>query len=204
MKRSKMVRLVLMGAAVAPLAGCGDDQNQVEFSEDVTVYSSVEDCVAKGVFTEQFCRENYEKAKALNDKVAPHFSAQQSCEQQFGPGACQYRQSDSGSFWMPAIAGFMLGQALSNRRSEIIYQPVYRDYNASYGGSSSSGGWSGGYRTYNSRDAIRPSANGSARFNTDLLRDAAIAQKPAYARTQTISRGGFGSRAASSSSSFGG
>ena len=96
----------------------------------------------------------------------------------------------------------MLGQALGNRRTEVIYQPLYNSYSgASYGGG---GGSYGGYRTWNSPTPIRPNASGSAHFDTNVLRDAASAQKPAFSRTTTVARGGFGARASSSSSGFGG
>ena len=211
MKRSKMLRLVLMGAAGSLIAGCGDDADDgYDISEDVTVYKSVQECVDKGVFTENFCKENFDKAKELHEKVAPRFTAQSACEAQFGPGGCEMRPADSsgGSVWLPAIAGFMLGQALGNRRSEVIYQPLYNSYSSggSYGGGGGGGGSYGSYRTWNSPAPIRPNASGSARFDTDVLRGAASAQKPAFARTTTVARGGFGARASSgsSSSSFGG
>ncbi|CAK0751895.1 exported hypothetical protein [Azospirillaceae bacterium] len=142
MKRSSRIRLLLMGSTAFALAACGDD------TEQAGVYASVADCVAGGVYTEQYCRTSFDQASERHPEVAPRYSAKTECEADFGPDRCDYRpvrtaDGGSGSFWMPLMAGFLVGQVLNNRSSWS--EPLYRPNMAPPPppSSGSSGNWGG-------------------------------------------------------------
>jgi len=192
MKRSKRVNLLLMGSAALALAGCGEEE-----AEQAGVYESVEECVSGGMYTETFCRESFEQANKLHPQMAPRYASAKDCEADFGANHCQgappptgvAASADSGgSFWMPLMAGFMVSQALGaiGRAGQPLYRPneERRDYNGYAGRGYSPGSW----RTAGNVEVAR-------RTGGTLLNRGTFAGTPV--RSTTISRGGFGSRAAS-------
>lgn len=246
MKRSKLVKLIVMGSAAVAAVGCDQPQTNPEevnkptlASTDTTTYSSIEDCVAKGLYTEKFCREQFDSARKLHLANAPRFSNLQDCVEQFGAGACQVQStsaqpntvapssstSDTGSFWMPAMAGYMLGQALGNREVDYNYynapQPVYKNslsYDRYTGPSYARGrekeregggysyGYSGGNNATRSNQyaANVGSKSQSETRNQSLTSSSSSygtnSYKPPQARTQVVARSGFGSKAGGFSS----
>lgn len=258
MKRSKMVTLVAMGSAAVTLSGCDQPVPQDRerpaadvVTPSVTSYASVDDCIAKAVFTEKYCREQFELAQKIHTENAPRFNSQEECAAQFGADACQVQtvapttptsevpetssstvpntggtgsttivnntgSGNGGSYWMPAMAGFMLGQALGGSRdySSAAPRPLYRNsdvyryykdtrYNADYERrdrnrytSSSVGyGW-GSYR--NDSDYYSSgSYGGRSNAGTDSYSSnrGINSYKPAQQRTQVVARSGFGARA---------
>jgi uncharacterized protein YgiB involved in biofilm formation len=193
MKRSARIRLLLMGSTAFSLAACGDD------GEQAAIYSTVQECIAGGVYTEQYCRTSFDEALSRHPQVAPRYNARAECEADFGPDRCDYRpvRDSGGSFWMPMMAGFMLGQALDNRPrwSEPLYRPNLEPPPPAAGspGSSSWGTTSWSYRP----GSFRTGSNVEVGYGsgpTSVSRGS-IGTTPV--RTSTLSRGGFGARAAS-------
>lgn len=202
MKRTKSIDLRFMRKAGVPgvptklaaamasalaVSGCGDSQS-------ANVYGSVEDCKAENPGQEQSCQVAYQDAQSEAVRTAPRYSSQSDCEQEFGPANCQ--RAPGTSWFIPAMAGFMLGNVLSsgsgsymtNRSGHWASTPVFTSksrnsdlYGGYYGADGSRYGSYGQTRTSVSSDAFSP--------------------KPT--QTRTISRGGFGSMA-SARSSWGG
>src|SRR5688500_2029156 len=116
MKKSKAIRLVLLGSTGLTLAAC--DQSP---PSDATFFAKVEDCIA--VKSEPTCREGFAKSEQEFAAEAPRFTQKEECEAQFGAGNCETRQdrAGSGSFFMPMMMGYMLGNAFN--------RPVYRGPN---------------------------------------------------------------------------
>lgn len=112
MKKSRAVRLVLLGGAGAALAAC--DQAP---PPDAQFYTGVDECaVAQG---EAVCKEAFAESKATFDAEAPQFARKEQCEAEFGVGNCENREASAGGgFFMPMMMGYMLGSAFR--------QPVYR------------------------------------------------------------------------------
>jgi len=116
MKKSKAIRLVLLGSTGLTLAACGQSP-----PSDATFFSKVEECIpVKG---ESACRDGFAKSEADFVVDAPRFTKKEQCEAEFGDGNCETRQAGagSGSFFMPMMMGYMLGNAFS--------RPVYRGPN---------------------------------------------------------------------------
>jgi len=114
MKKSTAIRLVLLGSTGLSLAGC--DQSP---PSDGTFFANVEDCIA--VKGESTCRDGFAQSEQAFAAEAPRFTKQEECEADFGAGNCETRRAGSGSFFMPMMMGYMMGNAFN--------RPVYRGPN---------------------------------------------------------------------------
>jgi uncharacterized protein YgiB involved in biofilm formation len=123
MLRSRRVSWVSAGGMVAlvSVAGCDDKPPPAP-----PVFGSVEQCMLAGN-PKADCDAAAEKVAADHQASAPRYSDPKSCEAMHGAGNCEPRRSSSGvgDVFMPAMAGFMLGQALSGGFGAP--QPIYRD-----------------------------------------------------------------------------
>jgi uncharacterized protein YgiB involved in biofilm formation len=142
-----------------------------EGQEEALVYESAEACIRAGESDPDMCRSEFENAKGIHESTAPRYQSVNQCQSDFGYNRC-YR---SGSIWLP----FMMGYMLAPRGSSYIYsQPLYRTAGAPNSFHTASGGRIGAV-----------SADGSTKVTKSR------ASRPA-ARTRTVSRSGFGARAA--------
>lgn len=193
-------RLVLGGLAAAAgmtLTAC-DTTPEFQPAE----FTSVAACTSAG-FPDDLCRAGYESARSEHASTAPRFQTRSECEQEWGTGQCAAQLAGAGSdaggavagaapsatgnVFVPAIAGFMLSQALQRRyydRGGI--GPGY------YGGY-------GGTPIYRDRTGtpVRIDRSGGRAVAT-----------PVNVNTRTVATRGFGgmgmSRSASGSRSWGG
>lgn len=131
MKRSRAIRLVLMGTAALSVAAC-DEGEKVE----VGVFETVEQCTLTARFTQAQCEEAIAAAKADHAKVAPRFESRVACEEEFGAEKCTpapenanaEARADGGGFFMPVMMGYMMGRMLSG--GGYSGQPLYRPASA--------------------------------------------------------------------------
>jgi len=118
MKKSRAIRLVLLGSASVALTACGDEG----VPPDARFFADLKDCVA--VHGEAACGEARAEAERVHATEAPRFAQKQACEAEFGAGNCETRQTASGdSVFLPMLMGYMIGNALAGNR---FSQPVYR------------------------------------------------------------------------------
>lgn len=118
MKKSRAISLVLLGSTGLTLAACSQSP-----PSDATFFSKVEDCIpVKG---EPACRDGLARSEAEFAAEAPRFGQKEPCEAEFGAGNCETRQAraGTGSFFMPMMMGYMMGNAFN--------RPVYRGPNNS-------------------------------------------------------------------------
>jgi uncharacterized protein YgiB involved in biofilm formation len=190
MKRSKSLRLVLMGGAALTLGAC--DQ-----PVEVGVFETVEQCTVMG-YSQSSCESAIEDARKEHVKAAPKYASRADCEAEFGrcepgptasqqlpqgqqnPQGPQGEQSafGGGSFFMPLLAGYMMGQMMGGNR--YAGQPLYRPRAGAAGGT-------GLYTGAGTQVAAKP---GLARMPQSAFTNAA-------AGSSTLQRGGFGARARS-------
>jgi uncharacterized protein YgiB involved in biofilm formation len=183
MKRSTKIKLSLMAIPVgALLVGCGDPE-----PEEV-VFSSIEECKSSGLVDATVCETSFKDALAEHNKTAPRFMSLAECEAEYGVGKCLDPQgnpaqaSSSGSWFMPAMMGFMTSQLLNSALQGS------RDYDRSY-------------RSYRSKPLYKHSGSGSWRtarsenvgYGTGKIRTEDSKWKSE--RSETYKRGGFGSKA---------
>jgi uncharacterized protein YgiB involved in biofilm formation len=198
MKRSQAITLGLMGAgltAAVALTFFDDD------SVSAAAYESVQQCTADGRPREA-CERAFAEANDEHRKSAPHYAKREDCEVEFGASACSALPgapgSSAGSFFVPAMAGFLLANALN---SGYAAQPLYRpcaDANdprcrgSSFTGGGGGGGYSGGsggrgfFTSTGERVATGP---GSVEVGRSTF--------SGHGSAATLGRGGFGARAAS-------
>lgn len=200
MRKSKIINLTLATSVSAwALASCSEP-TPAPAPKTVTqtepIFATVAECVAGGN-TEQLCKTSIEQAQA----AVPKFSAKAQCEAEYGVGNCESRSSSGGGDWFgPAMAGFFVGQMLSNngggynsgydagRRDEERRRRSAAPVIVGRGGALSSGGRSLGIN-----------ATRSASGSYVAPRQATVTRS----YTSSTSRGGFG-RSAGARGSVGG
>lgn len=183
MKRSTTLRLTLM-AAVPVLAGC-------ESQPTGALMASVSECTGVHKLSIAECKTAYENALAEHARLAPRFEQWGECNDQFG--ACQSITADGASWWIPPMAGFLVGYAVSRHDDDV-----------------GSGGGSGGYlyRYGGSQPLYRERRGDYLNPRGDYVGDRSgpVTGKQGAinppVRAITISRAGFGSTS-SARSSFG-
>ena len=121
MKKSRSIKLVLLGGASLALVACGD-----EVPPDARFFSSAEECA--GVYSETACQDAFKKSEQTFVAEAPKFTRKEECETQFGASNCETKETASasgggmGSFFMPMMMGYMMGNMMSGG----FNRPVYR------------------------------------------------------------------------------
>jgi uncharacterized protein YgiB involved in biofilm formation len=180
MKKSRSIRLALLGSASLALVACGDDGAP---PQDAKFFANVQDCSA--VYDEAACRTAKAEADRTLVAEAPRFTRKEECEAQFGAGNCETRQeaSGGGSFFMPLLMGYMMGNMLSgpSRYSAPVYRgPDNTAMTQGKGGSLYNVGTFAGSGSTASSSSFRPATQ--------------VAQ---------VSRGGFGSTGTAFRSSAG-
>lgn len=175
MKRSRKIRLALLGVAPLAFTACNSQ-------EDLT-YENLDECLKDTKVDASACSTSYREAMQQHLARSPRFNDPNSCQSQYGN--CTSYQSGGNTFWLPMMAGFLAGRWSSNygssgrpyvdRYGDWAPRPLYRTrddwdrgtWSGSNGGSYSSrgSGWSGS----------SGGGDGSGRISTS-----------------TLSRGGFG------------
>lgn len=179
MKRSKSIVLTsLIAGSGLSLTACDGDVGGKPV--DAQSYASVAECRSAGAIPAAQCDVAYKQAQADADKTAPRFEDKQTCEEQYGAAQCQQRSNGSGgSFFMPLVTGFLVGQAL-NGGYGYRGAPMYRDRDGNY-----YGGAGGMIR--------RDYATGRMRVGSDAFTPSTVrAPARVQSRSAVISRGGFG------------
>jgi uncharacterized protein YgiB involved in biofilm formation len=195
MKRSASLRLVLMGGAALTLSACDE-------AVEVGVFETVEQCQVMG-YSESACETAIAAATREHLQSAPRYASKADCEAEFGKcesppaeaaaasntppsqtqGPDQTAQSGGGfgSFFMPMMAGYMMGQMMGGRGA--MAQPLYRPM----GDTARQAGGTGLYTGGGTKVATQP---GLAKMPQSAL-------NASRASTSTLARGGFGARAQS-------
>ncbi|MGC2854513.1 DUF1190 domain-containing protein [Novispirillum sp. DQ9] len=195
MKRSRRVALTgLMASTALALAACGEEEVPVE------AYTTVEQCVADGLFDREACQGMLSQAMEVHAQAAPRYANEALCEEEFGPGQCAYQptagqgenqQAGGGGFFMPLFMGYMAGRMLGG--GSALPANLQRTYK----------GQSYGVQPYyRTRDGRFTGVTGSP---LSVGRDGATAPKSTFTtpprtpqvatRTTVRTTGGFGGRA---------
>lgn len=145
MKRSRSIRLVLLGAAAVTLSACGDDDEPIggQYFADEAQCASAENG--------DTCRAAVAEARGRHMLTAPRFASRQQCEQEYGAANCepvevaqaqgqaqtttpsngkpdgapqQTSTPRTGFSFIPLMTGFWLAR---NAAPGAMASPVYRD-----------------------------------------------------------------------------
>lgn len=142
-----------------------------ESDVDANIFANADECAASGQMTQAQCSAAFAEAKTEHERVAPRYTNYADCVADFGPEQCGPARDGSSAF-MPFLTGMMIGNMLSGG-NRYQPQPLYRSRDGEF---KTAGGMGVGTRT----GAISVPES---------------ATKP-QARAITMSRSGFGSRAA--------
>ncbi|CAM3299841.1 conserved exported hypothetical protein [Xenorhabdus nematophila F1] len=187
----QLTPVALAVSAVFMLSAC--EQND----ETVSLYTNADECSQANPSQSEQCKIAYNNALKEAEKTAPKYATREECVAEFGEQQCtqpaqagvgepqaQAQQSSSGSFWMPLMAGYMMGRLMGG--SSAPSQPLFTSKSASSpanGKFVDATGKSYGPATAGGRSMTVPKT--------------AMAPKPAT--TSTITRGGFGESVAKQS-----
>ncbi|MFV9669911.1 DUF1190 family protein [Pantoea sp. ARC607] len=179
-------------SAVFMLAGC--EQND----ETVSMYQNADDCSKANPGQSAQCTTAFNEAKKEAERTAPKYATREDCVAEFGENQCQQTpaqagvgttnaesQQSGGSFWMPLMAGYMMGRMMGGG-SGFAQQPLFSPKTARSPANGQFVDASG--RNYG------PATSGKSM----TVPKTALAPKPAT--TSTITRGGFGETVAKQNS----
>jgi len=170
LRKQFAVKPLALGVASVFLSACADDR------QEATIYKNADECANKNPEYAQQCETAYKEALAEAERTGPKYDTQRDCESEFGNNQCRNVVRNSGSFFMPFMAGYMLSNLMSPNR--YSHQPMFTSYSPY---SSYRYRWigAGGYDY------------GDLRKRNHRVRPDAFKPKPAV--TKTMKRGGFGS-----------
>lgn len=179
MKRSRTIELALMGTVPFLAAGCA----QPPPPQSALLYQNLQQCVREGKISPEVCAQAYADAIQNQYREAPHFDSLAQCEAQFGYEQCHPVTTASGDHWfMPALAGFLVGRALS---------PHYHYYG--WGGYDWHGyARPGGYGGFSGQPIYGARGDRGEWQTAQGERFGAGTRGPGASVGETLSRGGFG------------
>lgn len=178
MRKAFSVKPIALGVASVMLSACGSER------EDAKIYTSLDDCKQDFPDAIERCEAAYQTAVDEAMRTSPRFKSEYDCEYEFGPNQCQYVNNNSGSFFMPFMAGYMVSSLLSPSR--YYSQPLYTSY------------------SYNSPFRSRWITADGYVFDGDIRKRNYRVNKDVYKPKPTVNRtmkrGGFGSSVRAKSS----
>jgi len=200
MKRSRTVRLALLGSASAlALVACDDSQDPL--AENKNFFTDPAQCTRS--YDSATCSEAFQQAQEEHRTTAPAFGSKEACEEKFGVGNCGWQQGQpsatqaqaqpqgssfgGGGFFMPLMMGMMMGQMMGGRQG----YPLHADRTGAT--------FSGGARVADP-DPMRAGRAGALprTISAPVTPGGAIAQRG------STTRGGFGQTASYRGSAAGG
>lgn len=149
MKRTRTIRLVLMGISPLILSACDSSvQGGRPQPGEERLYPNAQACIASGDFSTADCNAAFAAALEEHQKSAPSFASREECAQQYGDGSCTEVTSSSTdsqtqgghSSFMPFMAGMLMGRAFNNGYA----RPAYVDRGKQTVSSGGGNYWSGG------------------------------------------------------------
>ena len=232
-KRSRSASLALMSMTPFFLAACAQSEpvatasstSSAPVAKGPTAYENVEACVFDGN-TKDVCQSGFETAQAEALRSAPRFATGEECALEFDncqvapvvaaatpeatttpsatAAAAAPAQAGGGSF-MPLMAGFMIGQALSNSSAGAA-SAGFDGRRPTTGGAAAAGAGSVLYRarggqlsqvsTLSSGRAVANPVRARTVTSTDVANTKAAQTRAAQTKadSRNVSRSGFGSR----------
>ncbi|MFA3762546.1 DUF1190 family protein [Yersinia sp. 2466 StPb PI] len=193
----RLAPVALAVSAVFMLAGCE------KTDETVSLYQNADDCSQANPSKSAECTTAYNTALQEAAKTAPKYATREDCVAEFGESQCTQAPAQagmvptsssssgettaaapqqSGSMWMPLMAGYMMGRMMSGGASQPLFTSKAPNSPAN-----------GKFV-----DATGKNFGSATTGRTMNVPRTAMAPKPAV--TNTITRGGFGESVAKQSS----
>ncbi|OYQ76350.1 DUF1190 domain-containing protein [Wohlfahrtiimonas chitiniclastica] len=186
-KNFKLKPLAVSLLVAFGVVACGSSND----TEQLTIYSDANDCINNNPNMVAECKSVYEGAIKEAIETAPKYATIEECTADFGAENCQSVQQannavnpqqmasneSGGSFFMPLLAGFMMGKLMSGMmgNNNAAHKPVYSPKDASG-------------RPTNYYDSTGKSYGAAQSGRTVSVPKNELKSKPAG----TVKRGGFG------------
>ncbi|MFB0701199.1 DUF1190 domain-containing protein [Pseudomonas protegens] len=135
MKRSKSVRLVLLGSVPFALAACDGQPQATREVRQTQNFSSVSEC-ERAQIPSAICQAARDDARERGERVAPRYLDLQRCEEDFVTANCMVSRDNRA--YVPISSGF----ALTSQRT-VPDKPEEEQQTSSSGGGGGGGGGSG-------------------------------------------------------------
>lgn len=123
-RRSEWIAyLAIGGAYLAMLTTCDNkDDPALQVPPRVAVFPDVQSCLEDGTNGRFTCTRALEAATKAHVERAPHFANHDTCENAHGAQGCQVVSPPAGpDYFVPVMAGFVLGNALGLDRAVPVY-----------------------------------------------------------------------------------
>ncbi|SDE10955.1 DUF1190 domain-containing protein [Limimaricola pyoseonensis] len=176
-KRSRHVRIALLGAAAFSLAACREED--VPSAAFPTLEACMEAAAGPGTWvTEQSCEEGFGQALEAHVETAPRYDDEALCEAEHGTECVVDERAGGGggSIFLPLMAGYLIGNMMGGRG--VGAQPFY---GRSSGGFATTGG------------TVLNSNRGAAALSPQAFRSGPVTRGAAPMTRATVARsGGFG------------
>lgn len=207
MKRSRSIRLILLGSAGLLVANCDQGPDPLAGND---FFQNEQQCAAAN--DASACHQALLDAQREHAHTAPVYASRQSCEDRFGLDNCTETRSTptpdqiqsgewlqgqpGGSWFLPAMMGYMMGRTMAapTYMAPPPGQPRREDeqQQAATGSSTGSTGSSGGSARFGSYSSGRPVYRDVD--NTVYSGKETLGQTRAFSppRASSTSRGGFG------------
>lgn len=134
-KRSQLVSVLLSSAVVVTLSGCNEDETSAQVFQDTKSCENASQSEG-AFFSSSDCADAFKAAELEHERSAPRYESLALCQEQHGADACGpdtvAQPSGGGSSFMPFIAGYFIGQALTGNRGVATAQPVYKTPTGTY------------------------------------------------------------------------
>lgn len=205
----RLATTLLAGVAcLSLLSGCDDDKKQ---EQAVKIYRTVNECAVD--HSTEDCEKAFEGSKTSHETVSPHIPTREECVAKYGIDACvERRDAATGNSWfMPAMAGFMLGHLTGSMTPS--YQPVYVDRGGyAYAGNQNLGNYRSScgpndYSCSHSGGYVTPTGGGGswARGYSTTTVTTTVSKAPGgptVAAPAASNRGGFGASSSTAASGY--
>ncbi|EHD23419.1 MULTISPECIES: DUF1190 family protein [Brenneria] len=189
----RLAPIALAVSTVFVLAGCE------QADETVSLYQNADDCSSANPSMSAQCTTAYNNALKEAEKTAPKYATREDCVAEFGEAQCTQapapaqagvgtgaaaESQQSGGFWMPLMAGYMMGRMMGG--SGFAQQPLFTSKSPT---SPANGKFV---------DASGKNYGNATTGRSINVPKTALAPKPAT--TTTVTRGGFGETVAKQTS----
>lgn len=120
MKRSRLIKLLLLGTGLVSMTACEDKKNKpLEFKDE-------QEC--RQTHTPEECQKAFSESREKHLASAPKFMSKEDCEKQFGKEKCiaspqqgEHAMHGGGhGMFMPMMMGFMMGKMMGGGAAPIL------------------------------------------------------------------------------------
>ncbi|MGB3726014.1 MAG: DUF1190 domain-containing protein [Glaciecola sp.] len=116
MRKTVSIKPLAFGAATLMLGACSSQ------NEEASIYIDANDCSNTNPNFNALCETTYQQALEEAEDTGPKYNTLNDCEYDFGANQCAEEEGFFGNYYMPLMAGYMVGNMLGGSKR---YTPMY-------------------------------------------------------------------------------